>query len=282
MNWTHSNIVTLLQLAFFVLVLPFFFFNFFTLGKRLRCAWWFFIAFCLTKIVGDALLLADMIQESNGNPPNEGLLTPGFILMSISSAPLIIGIRLLLSKGRIIKTGKSKPSLVPIVVFLVTIGSVFSIAGYLAYIINNKYVLGATLVQGAAFVLLLPVLVLGYIGLHHIKYTPALYMRSFQIYAYATLAAMPFLLVRVVYFIGSAFALKFDGNLTRYATFNIFNGSWIAKLLMLVVMEMVVTLIFAGAGLISFLSNRQSPFTEDEDPLSPSSERGSSDLKAVG
>lgn len=248
MHWTHPDAVTLAQLVFFVLIFPTYLYHLFTQGSRLRRTWYFFSVFAVVKIVGDALLIANMVQENNGNPPSEGLLTPGSILTSISMAPLFFGMRNLLTKAR--RPDMEHKRRPPIMIVLIVAGAAFSIAGYLEYILNRNFSLGCILVKVSAFVFLAAALVLLFHGIDHLRKTPSVYVESYKVYVYALLLAMPFILVRIVYFILSAFALETSGDLTHYSKFSILNGSWSARLGMLVIMEMCVALVYSVAGFL--------------------------------
>lgn len=248
MLWQHPDEVTLAQLVFFALVLPTFIFHLFTQGPQLRRTWYFFAVFALVKVVGDALLIANSVRQSQGNAPSEGLLTPGSILTSVSLAPLFLGMRLLLSKAR--RPDTEPVQRLPVIVILIIVGAALSIAGYLQYILRDKYSLGSSLVKISSFVFLVAALVLLFHGVYHIMHTPDIYLEGYKIYSYALLAAMPFILVRIVFFILNAFALSTTGDLVKYSTFSVLNGSWVAKLVMLVLMEMFVAIIYSVAGFI--------------------------------
>lgn len=268
MYWPHADIVTLVQLVFFALLLPFFVFHFATQEKSLLRTWWLFTAFCIAKVVGDALLIANLVQQNDGNPPNEGLLTPGSILSSIALAPLLLGMRMLLHHSRCTGYRDTRATQAPALALSVVAGSAFSVAGYILFIVNGKYTLGKTLVIVGAFLFLVAVLLVGAYGYHHMRHTPDLYRQSHYIYAVATVVSFPFLIVRIVYFICCAFALQSDGNFGAYATFSIFNGSWVAKLVMLVLMEIFVASIFAVAGLVFYFSSRRVTLPQDEYAMS--------------
>lgn len=248
MHWTSSNAVTLAQLIIFALVLPTFAYHALS-QPPVRKAWIFFAAFSLLKIVGDALLISAAVEQSDNKTPSEGVVTAGSILSSISLAPMFLGIDIFLTQGR--RPEIESRRLPPVLRILIMAATAMSLAGYLEYMTNDAFTVGSALVKVAAFLFLLVLFLLTALAFFHWRNTPSLYLEEYKIFTLALFAAFPFILVRLIYFILCAFALHSSGQgMFDYATFSLFNGSWSAKLGMLVIMEMIVAIIYSTTGFI--------------------------------
>ncbi|KAG0648891.1 hypothetical protein D0Z07_4945 [Hyphodiscus hymeniophilus] len=244
MTLTYRNGVSIAELIVYVPSLCVAAFLSIRHGLGQNSGWLFLILFCLARIIGPAMQLAEI-----SDPTNTSLYTGSAILQNVALSPLMLATIGLLSR-LLTSIHKSKKTMLNTNLFLVihlliTVGLVLGIVGGInaadSYISSGFKTYNPTDLNKAGTALFIvayiAIVIFTLLMSFHVSHAEKGEKRLFM----AVVLSLPFLLVRLVYSSISTFA--------HLRSFNLLTGNVTVILCMALIEEFVVVVLYEGTGL---------------------------------
>ncbi|KLO19997.1 hypothetical protein SCHPADRAFT_816698 [Schizopora paradoxa] len=238
-------------------------------GFGRQAGWIFLFTFSIVRIVGGAIHIA----AEEVTPPKTGLFIAAFAIESAGVAPL------LLCTSSWLQTRVNHPLFYPHVFRLVRIVLVVAFALAIVGATNatssnaNDRTTGATLRKVGGIIILACFIFMAFVHVLLWTYKSRLYTRH-RTLLLGISTALPFLLVRCIYSVLSAFSpVSSFGPVTSsslpaqhnsLSKFNSFSGSWQIFLVMSLVMEYAVVLIYLTVGAVTPLERGTDDDSEED------------------
>lgn len=267
-KWGFTAVASIIELALLaVALLVYVFYTWRFWGKNVS-GWLYFVFFCTLQIIGD-VLMAINLQHEQEPETFKNLLLASVILMSVAIAPLLYGMRLLAMKDSHLQgrwtlewTAES---------ITIALGSALAIAGYIKYVHNQEYETGSPLVLvGAVLYLIAAIMICVFACIELKSVSGSIFSRNVTLLS-ATALSLPFLTVRIVYFIVSAVTMdglrypKYDMNSSNPLLWGGQNG----HLVLTVAMDLIIASIYIVAGALNPHQTTCSQMDEDGSDVLP-------------
>lgn len=218
----HNYVICLVEVAFLAAAMLIFLPFVWRFSGRNRSGWICLELFCATQIAADILLYINLRNEVDSTK-SENLLMIAAIVAFVSVSPLLLGIRFFADAVAIDNNGQCIFSAYePFgMALLVLVGLVLTIVGYLQAMRVHMYETGHTLTLIAAVFFLVAGVFISIFVSSRVKSFPlGDYILPQKLLLSASLLVLPFLLVRLVYFIISAQYMGMN-SFSNYVTYTI-------------------------------------------------------------